>query len=362
MDFVDGTDLHEVLLKTGSLEPDRAVELLGQITSALDAAHKKGLVHRDVKPANVLIRVEDGGEHASLTDFGLAKRSDAVTALTAKGLVVGTVDYMSPEQITGGDTDARTDIYALGCVFYQMLTGDLPFKRGNSIATLFAHVHEQPPALEGPLADLYPAFGGVIETAMAKEPGDRYLSAGDFARDAGAALRGARYTGSPTIVATGDAKPTDNDSPARAAPPQALDVTQVAGQGPREADVRPEPAPATRPTPPANVDSEPAPSTRLSPAASVHPESDQATRPPATTRLSPELESAAVPPAATTPERQASASPPPPRTQSARHPPSPPPPRPASARPIPDDRCAGTGGRRLHCCCLSAPASRRLSP
>jgi serine/threonine protein kinase len=214
MDFVHGTDLRELLQKTGALTPDRAVDLLAQLASALDAAHRKGLVHRDVKPGNVLITVRDGEEHAYLTDFGLAKRSDTVGGLTKKGGVVGTVDYMSPEQVTGGLTDARTDIYALGCVFFQMLTGNVPYERENSIATLFAHVHEPPPVLEGKVADSYPDFGAVLDEAMAKEAADRYLSAGDFARAAAAALRGMRYTEAPTVVATGEARPLSATDPA----------------------------------------------------------------------------------------------------------------------------------------------------
>jgi hypothetical protein len=214
MDFIHGTDLRDLLQKTGALTPDRAVDLLTQLASALDAAHRKGLVHRDVKPGNVLITVRDGEEHAYLTDFGLAKRSDTVGGLTKKGGVVGTVDYMSPEQVTGGVTDARTDIYALGCVFFQMLTGKVPYERENSIATLFAHVHEPPPVLDGKLADTYPDFGAVLDEAMAKEAADRYLSAGDFARAAAAALKGMRYTDSRTIVATGDAAPHDVTAPA----------------------------------------------------------------------------------------------------------------------------------------------------
>ncbi|HEV3128397.1 MAG TPA: serine/threonine-protein kinase [Solirubrobacteraceae bacterium] len=205
MDYVTGTDLRQVLLTTGAVEPQRAIELLQQFASALDAAHSRGLVHRDVKPANILITVTDGEERAYLTDFGLAKKSDAASALTAKGVVVGTVDYMAPEQITGAHIDARTDIYALGSVFYQMLTGRVPYERENSVATLFAHVHEPPPPLEGAISDTHPNFAFVIEKAMAKDPHDRYLSAGDFARDAAAVLEGIRYTGPATSVATGEA-------------------------------------------------------------------------------------------------------------------------------------------------------------
>ena len=190
MDFIHGTDLRDVLKKSGPIDPGRAVELLAQCAGALDAAHARGLVHRDVKPANILITVHGGEEHAYLTDFGVAKRFDTVAGLTAHGAVVGTVDYMAPEQITGGEIDARTDVYALGCVFFQMLSGKIPYERENSVAKLFAHVHEPPPSIEGALADLYPTFGDVLEKAMAKEPEDRYLSAGDFARDAAAALRG----------------------------------------------------------------------------------------------------------------------------------------------------------------------------
>jgi len=206
MDFVDGTDLREMIRRDGALSPARAVGILTQVTSALDAAHREGLVHRDVKPANILIDEKDGREHAFLTDFGLAKRFDNATAVTSKGGVVGTVDYMPPEQITGDPTDARTDIYALGCVFFQMLTGKVPYERDNSVATLFAHVHDAPPSLLGPAAASHTTLGPVIARAMAKSPADRYLSAGDFARDAAAALDGSRYTGPPTIVATGEAR------------------------------------------------------------------------------------------------------------------------------------------------------------
>jgi hypothetical protein len=173
-------------------------------------------VHRDVKPANILITVHDGQEHAYLTDFGLAKKFDTASGLTAQGHLVGTVDYMAPEQITGAHTDARTDVYALGCVFYQMLTGKVPYERDNSVATLFAHVNDPPPQLAGEVSDTHPAFTPVLEKAMAKDSGDRYFSAGDFARAAAAALKGLGYSAPPTIVGTGEAAPTPQ--PSRAAP------------------------------------------------------------------------------------------------------------------------------------------------
>jgi serine/threonine-protein kinase len=175
--------------------------------------------------------VEDGEERAYLTDFGLAKRFDAPTALTVKGAVVGTVGYMPPEQISGNHTDARSDIYAVGCVLFQMLTGKVPYEREHSVATLFAHVYDPPPALEGSVAASHPTLGPVIAKAMAKDPADRYLSAGDLARDALAALGGARYAGPPTIVGTGEARPDDGsvETPAAQAD-AALDVIHTATQ------------------------------------------------------------------------------------------------------------------------------------
>jgi serine/threonine-protein kinase len=245
MDYVTGTDLREVLVKHGAMDPSRVVELLDQFASALDAAHSRGLVHRDVKPANILITVKDGEEHAYLTDFGLAKKYDTASGLTAKGAVVGTVDYMSPEQITGSHTDARTDIYALGCVVYQMLSGKVPYERDNSVATLFAHVYDPPPALEGETSETYPAFAPVLEKAMSKDPSERYFSAGDFARDAAAAMKGMRYTAAPTIVGTGDATPVvKNAQPT--APPQAPPTTP-----PVEAGKAAEPVQASEFIPPA---------------------------------------------------------------------------------------------------------------
>ncbi|MBV9717347.1 MAG: protein kinase [Solirubrobacterales bacterium] len=260
MDYVVGTDLRELLRKHGALEPDRAVELLCQLGSALDAAHARGLVHRDVKPANVLITVRDGLEHAYLTDFGLAKRADTIGGLTQQGAVVGTVDYMAPEQVTGRETDARTDIYALACSFFHMLTGNVPYQRDNSVATLFAHVYDPPPELKGPLADLYPTFGAVIEKGMAKQIEDRHGSAGDFARDASAALRGTRYTGT-RVVATGDASltPPAESEPAqptaRAAEPEP--TVRAAEPEPTVRAAQPEPTVRAAEPAPAGATSDP---------------------------------------------------------------------------------------------------------
>ncbi len=197
MDLIPGTDLREVIRQSGPIEPRRATSLLRQVASALDAAHDRGLVHRDVKPANILIAAGDGGERAYLTDFGLAKRFDrdlSITSLTKTNVVVGTVDYMAPERISGQRTDARADVYSLGCVYYEMLTGALPYGGDNSLmATMFAHVHEPTPALPRRVAERYSQLDAVIERAMAKEPSDRYPSAGEFAADAAGALDGTRH-------------------------------------------------------------------------------------------------------------------------------------------------------------------------
>ena len=190
MDYVHGEDLRQLILRDGAMDPSRAVEILTQMAFALDAAHAKGLVHRDIKPGNMLLTVRDGEERAYLTDFGLAKRSSTMAELTVAGSLVGTADYMAPEQVSGEPADARTDIYALGCVFFQMLTGKVPYERETTLATMFAHVNDPPPVLEAPLVDEYPEFSPVVQKAMAKKPDERYLSAGDLARDAAAALKG----------------------------------------------------------------------------------------------------------------------------------------------------------------------------
>ena len=194
MDFIPGIDLEKLLRGSGAIDAQRATALLAQVAAGLDAAHARGLVHRDVKPANILIAAGEDAERAYVTDFGLAKRFDRdASMLTKTGVVLGSVDYMSPEQITGRRIDGRADIYALGCVYFEMLTGAVPYGRGESLmATMYAHVHEPPPSLRGPLAERYPQLGAVIQRATAKDPDDRYFSAGEFVDDAADTLHGAR--------------------------------------------------------------------------------------------------------------------------------------------------------------------------
>src|SRR5918992_3274624 len=147
MRYVEGTALRELIRSEGSIEPHRAVRILEQVAAALDAAHRRGLVHRDVKPANALI-TEDGDEHVYLTDFGLTKHAASVGGMTATGQFVGTVDYSAPEQIKGEPSDARTDVYALGCLLYQTLSGRVPYERDSEIAKIYAHLNDPPPCLE----------------------------------------------------------------------------------------------------------------------------------------------------------------------------------------------------------------------
>ena len=144
MRYVEGTDLGKLLAAEGALEPGRAVALLEQVAEALDAAHEQGLVHRDVKPSNVLIARAAGKEHCYLADFGLTKRTGSLSGVSAPGDVVGTLEYVAPEQITGDEVDARADLYSLGCVLYERLTGQSPFPRATDVALLWAHVHEEP--------------------------------------------------------------------------------------------------------------------------------------------------------------------------------------------------------------------------
>jgi serine/threonine kinase PknH len=163
------------------------VRITAQVAGALDAAHARGLVHRDVKPANVLVTA-DQPEHAYLTDFGVAKYAGALTRITRADQWVGTLDYLAPEQIRGEALDARADIYALTGLLYHCLTGEPPFSRDSEAAMMWAHVSALPPAASHARPDLPDAVDEVIARGMAKDPADRYASAGDLAQAAAFAL------------------------------------------------------------------------------------------------------------------------------------------------------------------------------
>jgi tRNA A-37 threonylcarbamoyl transferase component Bud32 len=191
MEYVNGTDLRKLLRREGRLDPRRATELVRQAGEALDTAHRAGLVHRDVKPGNILVEHTPEGERAYVCDFGLARHVSSVGSLTGDRGFVGTVDYVAPEQIRGGSVDGRADIYALGCVLFECIAGERPHERDSELAVVFAHLNEPPPRLTDVRPELPTALDHVIGTAMAKSPRDRYRTAGELYRAADAAIKGA---------------------------------------------------------------------------------------------------------------------------------------------------------------------------
>jgi non-specific serine/threonine protein kinase len=180
MRFVPGTNLRQAV-DHGQLDLERVQRIIHSVASALNAAHEHGLVHRDVKPANILLSGEGVHEHVYLTDFGLTKRLGAGSSLTGTGAWVGTPDYVAPEQIQAGPVDGRADIYALGCVLYEMLTGSVAYPRDNDMAKLFAHVTESPPSPSLRRPELHRAFDEVVARATAKDPKERYARASELA-------------------------------------------------------------------------------------------------------------------------------------------------------------------------------------
>ena len=179
MRFVPGTNLRQVVDR-GQLGMERIGRVTASVASALDAAHEAGLVHRDVKPANILISGEGEHEHVYLTDFGLTKRLGSAGSLTRTGAWVGTPDYVAPEQIQAQTVDGRADIYSLGCVLYEMLTGSVAFPKDNDMAKLWAHVTDQPPSPSLKRPDLVKDFDEVVARATAKDPADRYATASEL--------------------------------------------------------------------------------------------------------------------------------------------------------------------------------------
>jgi serine/threonine-protein kinase len=198
MRYVSGRSLRDRIREHGALSAEETTRIAMQIGGALDAAHEAGLVHRDVKPANILLA--EGGAHAYLCDFGLAKRTSS-RGTTQTGSFLGSVDYCAPEQIQGGDVDGRTDVYSLGCVLFHCLTGEPPYRRENEFAVLHAHLEDPAPAVSSVRPDLPRALDGVLARAMAKAPSDRYGSAGDLAAAFGNALAGVEAEDETTRIA-----------------------------------------------------------------------------------------------------------------------------------------------------------------
>ncbi len=209
MRYVEGGDVRTLIDRVGPLPVARAVRIIAQVGSALDAAHAHGLIHRDIKPGNMLLDASDGADHVYLSDFGLSKQALSSTHLTATGQFLGTLDYVAPEQIEGRPMDGRVDLYALGCAAFEMLSGSPPFQREQRLAVLWAQMSEPPPALTARRPDLPPAVDAVLAKALAKSPEDRYPRCVDFV----AALRIACGLGSgngstgPEMAVTGPGHP-----------------------------------------------------------------------------------------------------------------------------------------------------------
>jgi hypothetical protein len=277
MRYVEGTDLRALLSKQGRLEPERALAIAAQVASALDAAHMRGLVHRDVKPGNILIAGDaapDLPEHCYLTDFGLTKDTSSPVELTATGTFVGTIDYIAPEQIEGAKPDGRGDQYALACVLFECLTGSPPFPRDEEISVMWAHLQDEPPTATASAPHLPVAIDAVIAKALAKAPEERYatctamvaaaraalLPAGPVA-PAGATRAHARLhpsapAGATRVNAANAAPPLAAPAPGGAVPPLAAPAPGRAAPplaAPTAADWPAEPAraPATAPGSPA---------------------------------------------------------------------------------------------------------------
>jgi serine/threonine protein kinase/sugar lactone lactonase YvrE len=182
MRFVHGGDVRSLLRREGPLSPERVASIVSPVASALDAAHAVGLVHRDVKPANILLDRRPGRpEHVYLSDFGLSKSAEVSLGLTAAGQFLGTPDYTAPEQIEGLPVDGRTDQYALACAVFELLTGQAPFHRSESFAAIWAHLHKPPPPLTERRPELSPAVNAVMAKALAKPQVDRYPTCWEFA-------------------------------------------------------------------------------------------------------------------------------------------------------------------------------------
>ncbi len=234
MRFVQGGDVRTLLRREGPLPPERVASIVSPVASALDAAHAVGLVHRDVKPANILLDRRPGRpEHVYLSDFGLSKSAEVSLGLTAAGQFLGTPDYTAPEQIEGLPVDGRTDQYALACAVFELLTGRAPFHRDDSFAAIWAHLHKPPPSLVERRSELPLAVDAVMAKALAKPQVDRYPTCWQFAEALRDALGlGPYHLGSasdPGLIWTGPRGATLPPSSA-ASPP--ADPVQKPGAGP----------------------------------------------------------------------------------------------------------------------------------
>jgi serine/threonine protein kinase len=269
MRFVPGGDVYSLVRRMGPLSASRVAAIVSPVASALDAAHAAGVVHRDVKPANMLLDTRPGRpDHVYLSDFGLSKGTVSTsTRLTGAGRFMGTLDYISPERIEGHQADGRADQYALACSAFEMLTGAPPFRSPEAAALMYAQLSQPPPPLTSRRPDLPAAVDQVFARALAKIPGDRYASCREFADAMRAAFGLAAYDSGPEPVVAAE-HPPDVESPPPppldvppppAAPPAPAAQDPAAAQDPpaeasrlTAADGAPGPAPPPRPAPAAH--------------------------------------------------------------------------------------------------------------
>ncbi|MGY1745339.1 protein kinase domain-containing protein [Blastococcus sp. SYSU D00695] len=251
MRLVEGEDLGSLLARSGPLAPPRAVDVVGQVARALDAAHAMGLVHRDVKPSNVLLVARADGadlagsaageDFAYLADFGIARVADDDAGLTGSGLAIGSTDYMAPERFGRDALDGRADVYSLACVLFELLTGRRPFAPGDPVGLMYAHLHEPPPVPSAVRPGLPPALDAVVLRGLAKDRGQRWPTAGALAAAAREALAGSGVPvpppdGGRTAVAPTGGDPTRPPTLHQAlpgAPPTVVGAVAPAGPGPR---------------------------------------------------------------------------------------------------------------------------------
>ena len=269
MRYVSGTDMRQMIKKRGRILPANALFLVGQAARALDAAHRKGLVHRDVKPGNLLIERgsdEADPDHVYLADFGITKHAMSRSGLTSTGQFLGTIDYVAPEQIRGTSVTGQADQYSLGCVLYECLTGRVPFEKDLDAAVIWAHVEETPTMPTVLRPELPPGIDEVFGRVLAKRPSERYGSCREFVEAVRVAL-GIFGPGTESSLAFG-AMPAGPPSGSQAgAPPDRFSWSSMASQAPAAPPVAPGSIPAAPSSGPGQSSG--------SPPDVIHPDSSQ---------------------------------------------------------------------------------------
>ena len=278
MRYVEGTDLRDLLQRQGKLDVDESVRIVSQVAAALGYAHEKGLVHRDVKPGNILLAPTPAGQKAYLGDFGLTRASESVSDITQTGTFLGSIDYAAPEQWKNEKLDARTDLYALACVLYECLTGTVPFERDGQVAIMYAHMFDDPPKPSTHNTLIPPAVDEVIARALSKSADERYPSCESFMNEVEIAFK-ERAPSEQTVVATQAPPAAPHEPSPRGEPPTEVPLgpTVVDDKRPAEPTVRTpaaeERAPAESTTPSPAWQEEPQPASPMPVAARAAPRS-----------------------------------------------------------------------------------------